>query len=107
MKKFLSVVILFVFSVVLIIGGLSYNIRDHIAISFDSFSFESDGITIGSNSGICYEQLPHDMMKISYNQKDSKYHWKLNKDMLCKTDTLPYFLINDKNPQKSTLPAMK
>ena len=103
MKKFLSVVILFAFSVVMIIGGLSYNIRDHVAISFDSFSFESDEVTIGSNSGICYEQLPHDMMKISYNQKDSKYHWKLNKDMLSKTDTLPYFLINDKNPQKYTV----
>ena len=65
MKKFLIIIILFVFSVVLIIGGLSYNIKDHVAISFDSFSLPSNEITIGSNSGICYEQLPHDMMKIS------------------------------------------
>jgi len=101
MKIFLSIISLFILSVVLVIGGLSCNIKDHIVISFDSFSLLSDNeITVGNNSDICYDQLLHDMVKITYNPEESKYHWTLNKEKLCKSDTLPYFLINDKNPQK-------
>lgn len=59
----------------------------------DSFEVPISDLTIGKESGICFDRVPKDFLKINYLKKDSAFSWSINKK-----DTLLYYKINGVNP---------
>ena len=65
----------------------------HLLFVVDSFEVPISDLTIGKESGICFDRVPKDFLKINYLKKDSAFSWSINKK-----DTLLYYKINGVNP---------
>lgn len=63
--------------------------------SIQSFDLYTDEVTVGANSGIALEKVPHDFMTIK--QLDKCYEWKVNPKYLAE-DSLMYYFVNNVNP---------
>lgn len=59
----------------------------------DSFEVPISDLTIGKESGICFDRVPKDFLKVNYLKKDTAFSWSINKK-----DTLLYYKINGVNP---------
>ena len=55
-------------------------------------------VTVGENSGVSMQGVPHDYLKISY--ADGTFTWEVNEQY---HDSLQYFKINNDNPNKHTI----
>lgn len=72
------------------------SIEKKFAFFLDSIDItETDDLTIGENSDICYGGMPHDFLKIKYTE--GLWHWKVNDGI---SDTLQYFKVNGVNPNR-------
>ena len=63
--------------------------------SIQSFDLNTDEVTVGANSGIAFDKVPHDFMTIK--QLDNCYEWKVNPKYLAE-DSLMYYFVNNVNP---------
>lgn len=63
--------------------------------SIQSFDLHTDEVTVGANSGIAFNRVPHDFMTIK--QLDKCYEWKVNPKYLAE-DSLMYYFVNNVNP---------
>lgn len=71
-----------------------WSVHPKVALFVDSVTLKSASeITVGRNSGICYSNLPHECMTISNTSKG--YKWQIDENL---KDSLPYFKINNNNP---------
>jgi len=76
--------------------AMGHSLEKKFAFFLDSIEItETDGLTIGENSDICYGDMPHDFLKIKFT--DGLWHWKVNAGL---NDTLQYFKINGVNPNR-------
>ncbi len=71
-------------------------IGERLVVSVDGFDLRpASSVTVGSQSDICYDLVPHDFLTI--RQTDHGFEWTVSKDCL-KKDSLCYFKINNHNP---------
>ncbi len=63
--------------------------------SIQSFDLNTDEVTVGANSGIAFNRVPHDFMTIK--QLDKCYEWTINPKYLAE-DSLMYYFVNNVNP---------
>lgn len=63
--------------------------------SIQSFDLNTDEVTVGANSGIAFNRVPHDFMTIK--QLDKCYEWTINPKYLAE-DSLIYYFVNNVNP---------
>jgi len=59
---------------------------------------QSQSITVGKNSGICFRQIPHDYMEIT--RSGDAFQWHVNDAY---QDSLQYYKINNINPNKHAI----
>jgi hypothetical protein len=59
---------------------------------------QSQSITVGKNSGICFHQIPHDYMEIT--RSGDSFRWRVNDAY---QDSLQYYKINNVNPNKHAI----
>lgn len=59
---------------------------------------QSQSVTAGKNSGICFYQVPHDYMEIT--RSGDSFQWRVNDAY---QDSLQYYKINNVNPNKHTI----
>lgn len=85
---------------VLVFASIFYlfsKIENRLIISVDGYRLDKiENISIGSNSDICYRNIPQDVMMVSYDNDKECFSWNINKDIL--KDSLLYYQINGKNP---------
>ncbi len=63
--------------------------------SIQSFDLNTDEVTVGANSGIAFDKVPHDFMTIK--QLDKCYEWTVSPRYLAE-DSLIYYFVNNVNP---------
>lgn len=63
--------------------------------SIQSFDLYTDEVTVGANSGIALDKVPHDFMTIK--QLDNCYEWSVSPRYLAE-DSLMYYFVNNVNP---------
>ena len=98
---FFSIVILIILSIICVCSF--FKIDDRIVLHIDDFSLNKDyesPITVGRNSDIVFNKIPNDYMEILV-EKDS-VRWTIN-EKYHDQDSLLYYKINEKNPNKYTL----
>jgi len=72
-------------------------IEPKLAFFVDAYELPTkQGITIGERSDICFAGVPHDYLQVTAND-DGSFSWKVNDAY---RDSLMYFKLNDKNPQR-------
>lgn len=63
-------------------------------LAIDSFELNKTTLTVGNNSDIAIKSVPHDYMKVIYNDNEHNFEWTIDRSR----DSLCYFQINGKNP---------
>ena len=63
--------------------------------SIQSFDLNTREVTVGANSGIAFDKVPHDFMTIK--QEDNHYAWSVNPRYM-EQDSLVYYKVNNVNP---------
>jgi len=96
MKKYYRVVVGSVVAVVLLAVVLLCRVRQRLVVSIDGFEvYATDTLNIGQGSDICFNDVPHDFLRVVRNGKG--FEWKVS-DLCLKNDSLCYFKVNNVNP---------
>ena len=96
MKKYYRVVVGSVVAVVLLAVVLLCRVRQRLVVSIDGFEvYATDTLNIGQGSDICFNDVPHDFLRVVRNGKG--FEWKVS-DLCLKNDSLCYEQCQSKHP---------
>lgn len=95
-------VIFSAFVLVVLCAFLLSRIENKFVLSIDSFELNKIALTVGNNSDIAIKSVPHDFMKVVYNENEHGFEWLIDRSR----DSLCYFQINGKNPNTHIISSM-
>lgn len=76
---------------------------NRVALAVDAFTLsKSTGITVGDGSDLCFDRIARDQLTVNYDADHNCWRWQVN---AAASDTLPYYKVNNYNPNLHELDA--